>query len=854
AVRLLPGRLPLSAEAQGVLQRRGAPVMFLPEYGIRVIRAEVGERALQVLDREEAVEFATPVYRRTPENQDPMFVTKRFLVQFKPEVTGEQIAELNARNNVRVAEQLDYAPNGYLLEAPAGTGAASAVSLANIYFETGLAIWSHPDFIKGRETKGQVGGVISSGTPGTGSIGSSNSTGRTNFLTQQWHLAAAKVLDAWNITKGSPEIMIAILDDGLDTSHVEFQGIVKASYDFSRNVTDVTPQTSADSHGTACAGVAVARGKKASGVAPGCSLMAVRTPRYLGTHEEAQMFMWAARNKADVISCSWGTPDGFGDYDPLPDNVAAAIHECVRPGGPGRGGKGIPIFWAAGNGSESVSLDGYASNPDVIAIAASTNKEAKAPYSDFGKEIWVCAPSSGDMLQGDKSIFTTDRTGAPGYNDGDAGRGDVNGDYTNDFGGTSSATPLVAGVAGLMLSVNPSLTAWQVREILKSTADKIGDKNSYNDQGFSLIFGYGRVNAVKGVEAAKSPPVQPAGGATGTVGGTGGAVANSPKASIQGPQSAARYGEPPRFTITLPAGRYYGVEVATQPQLLVDGGDETNFHESWEDGSSLKSASDYLMPMSVWDRLKAASRLYYRLWTSSSATEWVDHETDVPNASVASAHVIEIIEQEPGPSSIVMKSQGAHIAAKDRDIAREDGGSMDIPGLASGNANQSAMSKMLISSRGLVPAFPDIDGPDMLPVGGAAPIFRVLPGTNRYYAVEVTTDPDLFDPSNDMGENEATPNFFGSWQNADALLEGPGVTTYALPDAAWHRLRNATSRRLYYRLITSSNPLQWVNRQTSTQSLPADARYIELVNPLTPGDIHAEELDRWRTTPGHRVQ
>ena len=166
----------------------------------------------------------------------------------------------------------------------------------------------------------------------------------------------------------------------------------------------------------------------------------------------------------------------------------------------------------SGNGyGESVNDDGYASNPDVMAIGASTNPDSssyedKARYSDTGKAIFICAPSSG----GTKSILTVDRLGKMGYNPRDRSTPDQVGNYTDVFGGTSSATPLVAGIAGLMLSVNPELTVDQVRDILRKTADKIGDKSTYttdsssnNGLSHSKLYGYGRINGLAAVTEAQ---------------------------------------------------------------------------------------------------------------------------------------------------------------------------------------------------------------------------------------------------------------------------------------------------------------------------------------------------------------
>jgi subtilisin family serine protease len=91
-------------------------------------------------------------------------------------------------------------------------------------------------------------------------------------------------------------------------------------------------------------------------------------------------------------------------------------------------------------------------------------------------------------------IMTTDRTGADGY--------DANGNYTGIFGGTSAATPLVAGVVGLILSRNPNLTQRQVRRILKSTVDRIGPE-PYDARGRNDRYGFGRINAFEAVRAAQ---------------------------------------------------------------------------------------------------------------------------------------------------------------------------------------------------------------------------------------------------------------------------------------------------------------------------------------------------------------
>ena len=150
---------------------------------------------------------------------------------------------------------------------------------------------------------------------------------------------------------------------------------------------------------------------------------------------------------------------------------------------------------------------GYpAAHPEPIAVGASSDRDYRSGYSEYGPELDVVAPSSGGPGPG---ITTTDRTGGDGYS--------TTGDYTSGFGGTSSATPLASGVVGLMLSRNPDLTADQVQQILQNTADKIGT-DAYSS-GRNDRYGYGRINAYAAVLASTkySLTVSRSGTGSGTV-------------------------------------------------------------------------------------------------------------------------------------------------------------------------------------------------------------------------------------------------------------------------------------------------------------------------------------------------
>jgi subtilisin family serine protease len=379
---------------------------------------------------------------------------------------------------------------------------------------------------------------------------------KDSLYPQQWYLNHASssnqliagshisVEQAWDTTRGVRSVVVAVVDDSFDLHHPDFQGTGKvvAPRDLKDNDFLPLPGEKETSHGTACAGLALAEENGAGivGVAPGCAMMPIRTTGFLDDRSIEDVFDWAVEKGASVISCSWGAS---AVYFPLSIRQKAAISRAATNG---RKGKGCVIVFAAGNANRPINgtvneqnwpknivkgntnwLSGFAVHPDVITISASTSLNKKAAYSNWGDNVSVCAPSNnappGMWFQETGFVYTqpaivsslfglgmlsTDQIGAAGY---DAGN------FTNNFGGTSSATPIVAGVAALVLSANPNLTAQQVKRILQDTADKIVDNNpdpqlgirggTYNSNGHSQWFGYGKVNAAKAVRLAQQMSV-----------------------------------------------------------------------------------------------------------------------------------------------------------------------------------------------------------------------------------------------------------------------------------------------------------------------------------------------------------
>lgn len=355
----------------------------------------------------------------------------------------------------------------------------------------------------------------------------------------QWHLhntgqgdpGAEGVVDAdvdapeaWQVTEGSPTTRIAIIDDSVQKNHPD----LKANYQAGRHYDgatasfddDPSPRSPGQEHGTACAGVAVAAANDIGvrGVAPRCGLIGVHFWDANDDLQTADAFYFAADPDGDsttddgasVISCSWSLVT-----DEIPIEISSAVDDVAAHG---RGGKGTVILFAAGNESWEIDkLQKLGAREAVICVGASNFRDARSWYSNFGPELDVMAPSNDDAF--DLGIDTTDNTDdQPHFPNADRS-GYAVGDYTgtgqDGFGGTSSATPLAAGICGLILSVNPNLTATQVRAILEHACDRIfGDgedpETAYDPTtSHSDFYGYGRVNASRAVQVARAARSQP---------------------------------------------------------------------------------------------------------------------------------------------------------------------------------------------------------------------------------------------------------------------------------------------------------------------------------------------------------
>lgn len=339
---------------------------------------------------------------------------------------------------------------------------------------------------------------------------------KTGEHKNQWHLretsllggeiidAHCNVVNAWDYATGKG-VNIAVIDDGFDIDHHDFQDHVLNGANFSADPLRTDPRPADpyksefrfENHGTSCAGIACGNNNYgSSGVAPDAILIPIRLSCGLGSVLEAEAIRYAVDNGAHIINCSWGPQDGvYNDpkdplhesYKLLPPHTRDAIKYAADKG---RGGLGTLVIWAAGNGNEDIKYDGYASHEDVIAVGACNDRSRRCAYSDYGDQL-VCVFPSGDVKSAKPTprmpgIWTTDRVGKDGtshYN------------YTDRFTGTSSSAPGVAGLLALLLEREPGLTARQVKQRLIRSCEAIGGDVEYRN-GHNPFYGYGRPNAV----------------------------------------------------------------------------------------------------------------------------------------------------------------------------------------------------------------------------------------------------------------------------------------------------------------------------------------------------------------------
>jgi subtilisin-like proprotein convertase family protein len=329
------------------------------------------------------------------------------------------------------------------------------------------------------------------------------------LFNDQWHLnnsgqsggtsgMDANVIPAWSSGFLGNGVQIAIVDDGLQHEHPDFQGNYASedSWNFNDNISDPSPTDSRDNHGTRVGGVAAARDDGSTcgvGAAYRASLSGIRLIAGPITDSmEAQALIYNYHNN-HIFNNSWGPFDDGERLDGPGTLTRIALEDGVTNG---RDGLGSIYVWAAGNGllnNDNVNYDGYANSRYTIAVGAVDHNGKQARYSEPGAAMLIAAPSSGDIA----TITTTDLL---------LPHGDT---CTSSFGGTSSSAPLVSGIIALMLQANPGLSWRDVQHILVNSAVRNDPQDEdWNQNGagkwINHKYGFGMIDAAQSVNLAST--------------------------------------------------------------------------------------------------------------------------------------------------------------------------------------------------------------------------------------------------------------------------------------------------------------------------------------------------------------
>jgi proprotein convertase subtilisin/kexin type 2 len=340
-------------------------------------------------------------------------------------------------------------------------------------------------------------------------------TGLDPLLTQQWHLRNTgqngglagedlRAPGAWSVTRGEG-VRVAVVDDAVELPHPDLRPNVvegaSRSYRAGNRGSQwpVPCSASVDDHGTAVAGIVLARDGNAlggAGVAPRASLVAYDALSSSLDGDIADALTRDGQLNA-IFHNSWGSPDD-GRLHPTEASFVAAIESGIANG---RGGRGSVYVFPGGNGGcfvrssadgscqvDNANFDGYVNKRGVLTICAVDDVGRQPWYGEPGANLLVCAPSSGDRPVG---VTTTG----------------LRGGYRNDFTGTSASAPMASGVVALMLAANPALTWRDVRLILARTARRNdptepGWASNADGLAFNHKYGFGVIDARAAVAAA----------------------------------------------------------------------------------------------------------------------------------------------------------------------------------------------------------------------------------------------------------------------------------------------------------------------------------------------------------------
>ena len=369
----------------------------------------------------------------------PDFRPGRVLVKFRPQASTQDRAQLLASRDLPVMGQL-FASRVQVVGVTPGQEQATV----DLLDQDPRVEFAEPDYA--------VHALVTPNDP---------------YFHIQRGLSKIQAPEAWEAATGSSEIIIAIVDTGVDLSHPDLNDKIVSGWDF---VNDDSSARDDHGHGTHVAGIAAAETNNALGVAGlswGAQIMPIKVLDQSGDgyySDVANGVRYACNHGAKIINLSLGG-----------DNPSQALREALVDVLQ----QGCLVMAAAGNSGQD-SLDYPARYAETIAVAATDQNDGRASFSDYGPEIDLAAPGVG--------IYST--VWAPPNQ------------HTYEYkSGTSMSTAYVSGLAALIWSCGPQLDNTEVRGIMASTATDLGSV------GWDSYFGYGRIDAAAAIDAAGLPPV-----------------------------------------------------------------------------------------------------------------------------------------------------------------------------------------------------------------------------------------------------------------------------------------------------------------------------------------------------------
>jgi len=414
------------------------------------------------LASDNSFDFVAPVF--VGDDGGPVIVTPDILIGFEPTTTEQQAEAIlgGITNAVILHRNWGNMKGVYHLHTAARHG-LDVLALANQLAERPEVKFAEPDMI----FTGHSGLVPND--PYFSNLWGIENTGELDGIAGM-DMNGTK---AWDITTGSSSIIVVIIDVGVQPDHPDIHQIPGTNFTSDASF-DGGPVNACDNHGTAVAGCVSAiinNSLGVVGIAPGCVSASARTFIANSACDNS----WTSQSSWTVNALAWA--ESIGARISNNSSVYGFQSSAIAQEYSSTRGHGMVHFSCAGNNASS-TITYPASLPDVNAVAALNAGGGLASFSDYGTGLALSAPG--------QEIYTTDRTGTKGW---------ASGDYVW-ANGTSFASPYAAGVAALVLSVDPFLSATNVEQILYQSCVDLGAP------GYDTTYGWGFVNAYNAVQLA----------------------------------------------------------------------------------------------------------------------------------------------------------------------------------------------------------------------------------------------------------------------------------------------------------------------------------------------------------------